>query len=36
MKFFYDRGILRIKTKNASGFGTMVGPDGTTYKADEI
>lgn len=36
MKFFYDRGILRIKTTNASGFGNMYGPDGTYYKAYEI
>ena len=31
MKFVYDRGILRIITKDGSGFGFITGPDGITF-----
>jgi hypothetical protein len=36
MKFVYDRGILRIKATNPEGFGTMTGPGGAVFKAEEI
>ena len=31
MEFVYDRGILRIITKDGSGFGFITWPDGITF-----